>query len=133
MTGDEMAEVRRRLRFSPVEFGREIGYNGNANTLSQTIRRYENGEKAIPPWVATAVRAIDSDSIGDEIYAVVGDLLTFETIGAIAERIVDHLVRESDMVDHGRDGRADKQQGRRQPGATHGEADNRRAEENSDE
>jgi hypothetical protein len=96
MTGAEMNEIRRRLKLNVVEFGVELGYSGNAQTISSTIRRYEGGSRPIPPWIATATRALDADRISDVIYKEVGDLLTFESIGSIAERIVDHLVREED-------------------------------------
>jgi hypothetical protein len=93
MTGAEMFKIRRRLGLNAVEFAAEIGYSGNKNTLSQNIRRYENGSKAIPPWVATTVRALDADAISDVILANIGSCVDCRKI---AEAIVDHLVRESD-------------------------------------
>ena len=116
MTGTEMSEIRRRLDLDVVEFGIELGYRGNAMTISTTIRKYERGAKPIPAWIATAARALDADRISDVIYRETGDQLTFEHIATIAERIVDHLVRESDMVDdHGRDDGPAKQQSRHKP------------------
>ena len=133
MTGDEMRDIRQRLKLNVVEFGAEIGYSGTKQSISGTIRRYESNNRPIPPWIATTARAMDADTIGDEIYKEVGDLLTFETIGQIADRIVDSLVRESDMVpDHGGDSRSGEQQGRRQSWKAHGEARRSSAQGNSD-
>ena len=51
-----MKTIRHSLGLSVVELGRAIGYEGNDNTVSTTIRRYEapNG-RTIPPWIARLV------------------------------------------------------------------------------
>src|SRR5260221_1251010 len=63
MTGEHMQLVRASLDLNRVQFGRAIGYDGDRNTIDQTIRRYENGDRDIPGWIATAVRAMDHDGM----------------------------------------------------------------------
>lgn len=41
MTGPEFAAIRKRLGLSVIEFGRALGYEGEDNTVSVTVRRYE--------------------------------------------------------------------------------------------
>lgn len=52
MTGDELADIRRRLKLSIVNFGLALGYSGAEENINRTIRRYEIGDKPIPPWIA---------------------------------------------------------------------------------
>lgn len=52
MQGDELKAIRRQLGLTVRELGVAFGYTGNANSVGLTIRRYERGEKPIPPWIA---------------------------------------------------------------------------------
>lgn len=52
MTGDDMRDIRKRLHMSVDLFGRALGYQGNRNTVSVSIRKYETGSRTIPPWIA---------------------------------------------------------------------------------
>jgi transcriptional regulator with XRE-family HTH domain len=56
MTGPELKAIRHRLGLSTVEMGRAIGYEGQDNTLSVAVRKYESGGRPIPPWIANLVR-----------------------------------------------------------------------------
>jgi transcriptional regulator with XRE-family HTH domain len=49
MTGDELVAIRKSFGLSPAKFGRALGYTGD---IRATMRRYENGSKDIPPWIA---------------------------------------------------------------------------------
>ena len=57
VTGADLRRVRRDLDLSCLKFGRALGYLGNDNTTSLTIRRYESGARPLPPWLASRVRA----------------------------------------------------------------------------
>jgi hypothetical protein len=52
MTGSEFVAIRKRLGLSTVEMGRALGYEGQDNTVSVTVRRYESGMRPIPPTIA---------------------------------------------------------------------------------
>jgi len=52
MTPTEFKSIRKRLGLSTVEMGRALGYKGQNNTVSVTVRRYESGMRPIPPTVA---------------------------------------------------------------------------------
>jgi len=51
MTGDELADIRKRLRLSTLRFGLALGYSGGDENINRTIRRYEIGDKPVPPWI----------------------------------------------------------------------------------
>lgn len=51
MTGEEFKAIRRELGLSAKAFGAALGYTGVKNTISVQIRRYESGERPIPPWI----------------------------------------------------------------------------------
>jgi len=55
MTADEFKSIRKQLGLSTVEMGRALGYEGQDNTVSVTVRRYESGQRPIPPTVAVLV------------------------------------------------------------------------------
>ena len=52
MTGTEFKAIRKSLNLSTVEMGRALGYEGQDNTVSVTVRRYESGMRPIPPTIA---------------------------------------------------------------------------------
>ena len=52
MTGDELTSIRKRLGLTRYEMGRAFGYEGNQNTIYTSIKRYEAGDRDIPPWLA---------------------------------------------------------------------------------
>lgn len=59
MTPDEFKAIRKRLSLSTIEMGRALGYEGQDNTVSVTVRRYESGMRPIPPTVAVLVAMFD--------------------------------------------------------------------------
>lgn len=63
MTGSELARIREGLSLTRVQFGNRMGYSGNWNTVNDTVKRYENGRKPIPWWIATMARALDTDGL----------------------------------------------------------------------
>ena len=52
MNGREMYEIRQRLGLTRLELAREIGYTGTDRNDTTLIRRYENGQKQIPLYIA---------------------------------------------------------------------------------
>ena len=52
MTGAELQAIRKSLGLSATRFGRALGFAGTPNTINVQIRRYENGTRAIPAWIA---------------------------------------------------------------------------------
>ena len=71
MTGDELHDIRRRLKLSIVMFGRALGYGGDDKNINRTVRRYESNEKEIPPWIARLAIMFDrygvpTDFLADE-------------------------------------------------------------------
>ena len=52
MTGPELKSIRQKLCLSVIEMGQALGYEGQDNTLSVTVRRYELEMRTIPPWIA---------------------------------------------------------------------------------
>jgi|GEM_PF-6589579 len=71
MTGQELAAIRKRLGLSLIQFGRALGYQGEDNTVSVTVRRYEapNG-RPIPPWIARLAIMFDRFGIPDDMAGV---------------------------------------------------------------
>lgn len=57
MTPQQLKAIRRKLGLSVVDFGRALGYIGNDNSISVTVRRYESDRQDIPPRIAA--RATD--------------------------------------------------------------------------
>ena len=60
MTGDEFRATRRRLGLSVVQWGLLLGYQGNLNTISKTVRGYE-GRRAgdIPEHIGRLAWLLD--------------------------------------------------------------------------
>lgn len=52
MNGREMFDIRQRLGLTRLELAREIGYTGTDRNDTTLIRRYENGQKQIPLYIA---------------------------------------------------------------------------------
>jgi transcriptional regulator with XRE-family HTH domain len=67
MTGPELKAIRHKLGLSTVEMGRAIGYEGQDNTVSVTVRKYESGGRPIPPWIARLVHMYGKYGIDDTI------------------------------------------------------------------
>jgi len=63
MSGEQMLVIRTGLGLTRVQFGLAIGYSGDRNTVNDVVRKYEQGNKPIPPWIATTARALDVDGI----------------------------------------------------------------------
>lgn len=56
MTGDEMKAHRKNLGLSTTKLGRAFGYVGTDVSVSGTIRKYESGQRPIPPWLSRLLR-----------------------------------------------------------------------------
>lgn len=66
MSGSELKTIRNRLGLSAIQLGRAFGYVGGDNTVSVTIRRYESGERPLPPWLARLAVMFDRHGVPDE-------------------------------------------------------------------
>lgn len=66
MTGTELRAIRHALGLSLNQFGRALGYEGNANTLNCAIRRYEAGEREIAPWIARLATMYERHGVPSE-------------------------------------------------------------------
>jgi transcriptional regulator with XRE-family HTH domain len=58
MTGAELKAIRQALGLTLSGFGLALGYQGNKNTLSVAIRRFEAGTREIPENVAAKATAL---------------------------------------------------------------------------
>jgi transcriptional regulator with XRE-family HTH domain len=58
MNGETLKDIRNELDLTVVDFGLALGYTGNDNTISDTVRKYERGKKDIPPWIARLAIAL---------------------------------------------------------------------------
>jgi len=56
MDGDELKAIRRALGISVKRFGRELGYSGKPDTISNQIRGMELDKRPIPASVAQVAR-----------------------------------------------------------------------------
>ena len=63
LSGSELKSIRRRLGLSTVAMGRAFGYEGTDATTSSTVRKYENGAKIIPPWIARLAILMDKHGL----------------------------------------------------------------------
>jgi hypothetical protein len=55
MTGDEFRHIRNGFGLSEAGFMYALGYAGNQNTMHLNCRRYEDGSKPIPLYLARYV------------------------------------------------------------------------------
>jgi DNA-binding transcriptional regulator YiaG len=69
MSGDELAAIRKRLGMSPTKFGRALGYTGNPNSLRLSVKRYEDGSKPIPGWIARLAIMFERHGVPDDFLA----------------------------------------------------------------
>ena len=72
MTGPDLKRIRRALGLSTTELGRAFGYEGQDNTVSVTIRRYEAGLRPIPPWIARLASMYDRYGVPNWVLYNVG-------------------------------------------------------------
>lgn len=63
MTGAELKAIRKRLGLSTTEMGRAFGYAGGDVSTSGTIRKYESGQREIPPWLGRLAQMYDKHGI----------------------------------------------------------------------
>jgi hypothetical protein len=62
MTGNEFEETRRRRNLSVVQFGLLLGYQGNTNTISRTVRGYQDrGDDTVPEHIGRLVTMLDQN------------------------------------------------------------------------
>ena len=56
MTGDELRAIRETLGLSASQLGRALGYSGATANISVPVRRFERGDRAIPPPIERLAR-----------------------------------------------------------------------------
>lgn len=66
MTGAELKAIRHRLGLSTTALGRAFGYESSAITASGTIRKYESGQRPIPPWLGRLAIMFDRHGVPPE-------------------------------------------------------------------
>lgn len=66
MTGEEFKAIRDKLGLSVLQMGRTLGYEGNANTVSVQVRKFEGGTRDIPPWIGRLVFMYGKHGVPDE-------------------------------------------------------------------
>lgn len=65
MKGQELKAIRHRLGLSTTALGRAFGYTGSEVTASGTIRKYESGNRPIPPWLGRLATMFDRYGVPD--------------------------------------------------------------------
>lgn len=68
MTGDDLNEIRTRLGLSTAQFGYALGFSGSKSNVSTTIRRFEHGDKPVPPWIARLAIMFDRYGVPREFH-----------------------------------------------------------------
>lgn len=63
MNGEEMKRIRHQLGLSTTQLGRAFGYEGQDNTVSVTIRKYESGSRPIPPWLGRLLQMFETHGV----------------------------------------------------------------------
>ncbi|MBJ6986071.1 helix-turn-helix domain-containing protein [Devosia sp. MC521] len=63
MTGPELKQIRQRLGLSTTALGRAFGYAGGDVFTSGTIRKYESGQRPIPPWLGRLAIMFDRHGV----------------------------------------------------------------------
>lgn len=58
MMASEFSEARANFGLGRREFGKLLGYTGEPRNIWITVKRYEQGERAIPPTVERLVRLL---------------------------------------------------------------------------
>lgn len=66
MTGDGLKAIRKRLGLSVIEFGRVLGYEGEDNSVKVAVRRYERGDRPVPPWIARLAMMLDRYGVPED-------------------------------------------------------------------
>jgi hypothetical protein len=60
VTGKEFEATRKRHNLSVVQFGLLLGYQGNTNTISRTVRGYQDrGDAPVPEHIGRLVTMLD--------------------------------------------------------------------------
>jgi len=68
MIGADLKAIRKRLGLSTIQFARALGYQGEDNTVSVTVRRYESNAREIPPWIARLAEMFDRYGVPDDFW-----------------------------------------------------------------
>lgn len=61
MTGDILKEIRLSLGFTQVQMAAALGASGD-----RTVRKWETGERPIPPTIAKLARVLDIYNNGEK-------------------------------------------------------------------
>jgi len=56
VTGEEMTNARKDFGMSRKEFAVLLGYTGHSNNMWTTIKRYEIGDRDIPPTISRLIQ-----------------------------------------------------------------------------
>lgn len=66
MTPRQFAAIRKRLGLSLYAMGQALGYEGNRNTVQVAVKRYENGDRELPPWIARLAEMYDAHGVPEK-------------------------------------------------------------------
>ena len=66
VTGEDMKRIRHQLGLSTLELGRIFGYAGAETTVSVTIRRYESGQRPLPPWLGRFMLLLERHGVPED-------------------------------------------------------------------
>ena len=70
MTGAEFRAIRQKLGLTLNEWALALGYGrGNRNTRQVTVRKYEAGEREIPPWIERLTLMYQRHGVPDRFLA----------------------------------------------------------------
>lgn len=64
MDGQEMRRIRHKHGLTKHQWGLLMGYTGNENTNSSLVKRYEQGRRPIPLYIARLVFLLDQYPAG---------------------------------------------------------------------
>lgn len=67
MTPEQFQSIRGYFGLQEPDWMYALGYQGNRNTLFQNCRRYESGEREIPPYLAQYVWLLWQASFGKPV------------------------------------------------------------------
>ncbi len=66
VNGEDMKRIRHQVGLSTLELGRVFGYPGADNTVSFTIRRYESGQRPLPPWLGRFMLLLERHGVPED-------------------------------------------------------------------
>ena len=64
MSGAQLEEIRLRLGYSRIKFGRMLGYRGGDKSVLVAVTRMENGTRKVGPAIARLALMLDASQTG---------------------------------------------------------------------